>query len=67
MHHVICIYLMFWASNPYVALFIHAMFALFAVASIQTVREDNRSHLYHTRVYRDMMHARTEPEDENAD
>lgn len=67
MHHLNEIYFQFWSSNTYVALFVHAMFALFVIAAVQTMREDNRNHLYHTRVYRDMMHARTESEDENAD
>lgn len=64
MHHLIFIYLQFWAHNTYVALFTHAMLAFFVTAGIQTIREDRRSHFYHRSTYRDMLHARTEPEDE---
>lgn len=58
------LYITFWAHNTYVALFIHAMLALGAVAGIQTGLEDGRHQFYHPSTNRDMDHARTEPEDD---
>lgn len=67
MHHLMHIYLEFWSYNTYVAFFIHAVLALGAIAGIQTGLEDRRHQFYHPSTNRDMHHARTDPEDENAD